>query len=186
MPPNTLIESLDRLWLHLESCDLRPILAGGLALAFWGNPRSTQDLDLALLAPDDKTFSDRLYAFGLRRKTADPISLGLFELSQWNLPIPESYLEIDVDFLISDSDYYVDVDRHAIAASFDGVSVPIRVMSVEDLIIHKVYAERLIDQADVVALVQQHRDRLNLKRIETWVGEFGCEAIWETCLDRSG
>lgn len=184
MPPSLLIETLNRLWNQLSKSDLQPILAGGLALSYWGNPRSTQVIELAIAASDDSDFAKHFLAFGLQRKS-DPKSLGLCRLSQWTFDIPNSFVELEIDVLMSDSDYYVEVNRFAVQATLDGVSIPVATMSVEDLIIHKVYAERLIDQADVVMMLQLHAQRLDFARIERWVRFFGIQSTWQDCRRRA-
>ncbi len=48
MPPSAVLATLTHIWPRLESSGIPAAIAGGIALSYWGNPRSTQDVDLAM------------------------------------------------------------------------------------------------------------------------------------------
>ena len=49
MPPQAVLETLAALWATLDELASEVAIAGGLALSFWGHPRSTRDVDLTLM-----------------------------------------------------------------------------------------------------------------------------------------
>ncbi len=56
VPPSLLLNALAEVYAHVEHMGVRPVVAGGLAVAYWGHPRSTQDIDLAVLVSDELRF----------------------------------------------------------------------------------------------------------------------------------
>ncbi|MFM7977552.1 MAG: hypothetical protein ACKO8U_20975 [Pirellula sp.] len=49
MPPSVLLRVVSDIYTRLETLGVSPVIAGGLAVSFWGHPRSTQDIDLAII-----------------------------------------------------------------------------------------------------------------------------------------
>lgn len=59
------------------------------------------------------------------------------------------------------------------------------VVSCEDLIIQKLYAERLIDRADVLTLLEIRSKQLDLDYLEEWIGKFDLQSTWQDILNRT-
>ncbi len=70
--------------------------------------------------------------------------------------------------MVSDSDYYAQIENRFVTVELAGVSLPIDVLSREDLVLHKVFSGRLIDQADVHQLLESHWDALDRPYLEQW------------------
>ena len=68
VPPKLLLQALGDIYDCVEALGVSPVLAGGLAVSFWGHPRSTQDIDLAILVENKKHFEDELTRLGLKAK----------------------------------------------------------------------------------------------------------------------
>lgn len=47
MTPSLLLRVLDDIYSRVERLGVSPVVADGLAVSYWGHPRSTQDIDLA-------------------------------------------------------------------------------------------------------------------------------------------
>ncbi len=60
MPPSLLLRVLDDIYGRVERLGVSPVVAGGLAVSYWGHPRSTQDIDLAVIVSDELDFESGL------------------------------------------------------------------------------------------------------------------------------
>lgn len=66
MPPKLLLKLLADIYDKIDALGVSPVLAGGLAVSFWGHPRSTQGIDLAILIENIQHFEDQLDELGLK------------------------------------------------------------------------------------------------------------------------
>ena len=170
MPPTLLMESLDRVWNILNPVAPIKALAGGLALSYWGYPRSTQDIDIAVLLPNSasKSIDSHLQKAGLSPKRTNHVrDLGVMKVSQWRLPIPESFVDIDVDLLLGDSEFYQSALSRRIECDL-GATQSIHVLSCEDLILFKALAGRMIDLADIRELRDRNLAWLDQAYLSKW------------------
>jgi hypothetical protein len=145
------------------------MLVGGLAVAFHGIPRFTEDIDvtLGLDAEDiDKvlTLCERI---GL---SALPEDSGEFVRSTNVLPAQDLASGVRVDFLFSSLPY----ERSAIGRS-SGISVQgteVRVATPEDLILYKLFAGRPRDVEDARGIVTVRGETLDWEYLRKWAVEF--------------
>ena len=157
VPPSLLLRILDDIYGRVERLGVSPVVAGGLAVSYWGHPRSTQDIDLAVIVSDELDFES-----GLRQANLIPakggriVDLGFVRVSQWTVTFEEEYIDCEIDFLISNSSYHQEAIGRAIRCEFPGVTRPLRVLSCEDLLVFKAASGRLIDLADIKTLVALH------------------------------
>jgi hypothetical protein len=174
MPSEAVLAALHALLNVARRLQLRPALLGGLALAVWKYPRFTKDVDV-LVALENADKNDLLAALrlvGFTPKRGDGIvRLGEFELLQMLYTPLDALVDVQVDVLIAKDDYqYAALDRavSAVIAEFDE---PIRVLSCEDVVIHKLLAGRIIDRADAAALLRANRRSLDFDYMLQWIGE---------------
>ena len=86
-----LLVALKRLRLLLEKQKISYMLIGGIAVALWGEPRATQDIDIVVLVSEDRAFDflkeAKKYGFSYqeRRIWHDIRTLGLM-LKRQKLP----------------------------------------------------------------------------------------------------
>jgi len=162
VPPSLLLRVLDDVYGRIERLGVAPVVAGGLAVSYWGHPRSTQDIDLAVLVSDDVSFEA-----GLRKANLSPsqsgrmVDLGFVRVSQWKVALEEEHIDCEIDFLISNSSYHQAAIGRAIRCEFPGVGSSLRVLSCEDLLLFKAASGRLIDLADIKTLVDLHARTLD-------------------------
>ena len=162
MPPSLLLRVLGEIYGVVERLGVSPVVAGGLAVSFWGHPRSTQDIDLAVIVSDDVSFES-----GLRQSNLLPakggriIDLGFVRVSPWTVTLEDECIDCEIDFLISNSVYHREAISRAISCEFPGVTRPLQVLSCEDLLIFKAASGRLIDLADIKTLVALHERTLD-------------------------
>lgn len=130
---------------------------GGIVVPRWGEPRTTADADLTLLAGfgGEETFVDALLgAFRPRREDARELALARRVL------LIEASNSVSLDVALGGLPY----EERLIARSTDfafGSGATLRTCSAEDLIVLKAFAGREIDWLDVRGVVVRQGARLD-------------------------
>jgi hypothetical protein len=162
-------------------------ISGGMAVAVWGEPRATFDVDL-VVAIGAEAEEDLLAA--IRTEPA-------FILEPQTLPIPphvtivrahllEKHAQpptiILVDLLLLSQDF---------AAALRDRRVPVMiagtrrwVCSVEDLILLKLLSGRPKDLEDVRGICRIQKGSLDETYVQTWAKRLHCEDVWRSVLPR--
>ena len=147
----------------LEELGVPYAFIGGFALAFWGEPRLTADLDLTVLTQDPEGVARELLA-RFPSRVEDP--LGFLRWSRILLLVVEG---VPVDVAFGMPGYEEEALRRAVRVRVGPGEV--RVLSPEDLIIHKCVAGRPRDLEDVRGILARQRN-LDLEYIRRWLREF--------------
>lgn len=160
------------------------MVTGSLASAFYGEPRSTQDLDIVVPADESRlqSLAERLRDAGLycdERAVSEAVSLrGMF-----NAVDPTSGWKID--FIVLKETAFGQ-------AAFDGRTmselsgVPLHLIRAEDIVVAKLewaklgQSERQIRDVAGVLLVQGHD--LDRGYVEGWVNRLGLTDEWDRAL----
>ncbi len=168
-PSTPYLEALARLGKALSEFEDWALI-GGLAIAFRGIPRTTQDIDLLLAIPRIR-LPEALE--GLHAEGFDiDVRKVLGELRDDHLSRVH-YGSIRVDLLSAVVGLFADVVKTAAWETVHGTRL--RVASAEGLIILKLIAFRPQDQADIQGLVEMNR-ALDVALLREWykkVGEIG-------------
>ena len=157
-----------RIAKELRTADLDYMIIGGQAVLLYGTPRMTKDIDITLGV--DVGHLDRLLpaidAMGLE---IIPEDFRSFVEQTSVLPTRAKECGIRVDFIFSFTPY----ERQAIARSKAVLSGGTDVMfaSVEDVIIHKIFAGRPRDLEDVRSVLLKNPD-LDIMYVKKWLREF--------------
>jgi Uncharacterised nucleotidyltransferase len=177
-------DALNRVWAALEPLNLPMALMGGLAVAVWKHPRNTRDVDILVDVRDGNLdeLVEAMKRAGMRSKRQPPVLLvGDQRVIQLLYSAPGTFLDIQIDVLLADSAYQKEALTRATSAKLDGER-EIAVLSCEDLIIHKLLAGRIIDSADVAALLRANRAGLDLAYLTGCLGRLNLlpnlETIW--------
>jgi len=184
MPPSAVLTTLNRIWPLAESSGFPVAVAGGLALSYWGHPRSTQDVDLAIVADKIDRLTVAISAAGLRGKSPEPLELGIFRLLQYEFDPADVLVTVEVDLMVSGSEYYSAIAQRFVSGNISGVTTPVKVMSREDLILHKLYAGRMIDLADVQQLMEIHTGELDRQYLIKWATALGIDRALQEAFGR--
>src|SRR5262245_11937530 len=155
---------------------------GGLAVALWKHPRNTRDLVMIVDIGDGNVdeLIDAMKRAGMRSKRQPPVlAVGDQRVIQLLYSAPGSFLDIQIDVLLADSVYQKEAVRRAQSAKLDGEHA-IAVLSCKDLIIHKFLAGRIIDSADVAALLRANRAVLDMAYLKRWLGQLDLLGDFET------
>lgn len=144
------------------------MVIGGHAVLIYGEPRLTKDIDITLgLDPGDyKLILEPLKDLGVKVLVEDPKS---FVNEFMVLPVIDESSGIKIDFIFSFTPY----EREAIKRSNKIKVGKIRVnfASVEDIIIHKIFANRARDLEDVKNIILKNSG-FDKSYILKWLKEF--------------
>jgi predicted nucleotidyltransferase len=148
-------------WLEKQS--IRHFFIGGIALQYWGEPRLTKDVDVTVLvAPEDfEGFLDKaIKAFRPRI----PDASGFARKHRVLLLETESGVPIDISLGIPG--YEEEAWAHSKEVEFQPFG-KLRLISAEDLIIHKCIAGRPRDVEDVERVLVKQRLHVDVGRIRS-------------------
>lgn len=135
---------------------------GGLAVGVWSTPRQTKDLDICGSLRLEEV--DRLLAQrdGIRSGTEELPDIVRFRVLDW-----------DVNLFVTKGAYDRECLRRAVSVTIDDVTV--RVVTAEDLLIHKMLKLRhdrrrmIQDLADIRAVVEASEPNTDWSYIANWV-----------------
>ena len=147
--------------------DIPYMIIGGLANSVWGEVRVTQDADFKVSVGDRSLsdFRELVVAHFPERYTNIPPHLQTAHVIHvWAKP------GAAVDLLVSIFDYERQAVERAIETTIGGV--PVRVCTAEDLIIHKVVANREQDWIDVERVLIRQKSKLDQPYIVNWSRQF--------------
>jgi hypothetical protein len=130
---------------------------GGIALSAWKYPRATQDVDvlIGLEEKDTEFVLQSLAAAKIRAKRQPPIlTLGQLRIVQLLYEPPGTYLDLQLDLLLAECEYQKEALQRRSTVHLPELDVAVAVLSCEDLILHKLLAGRIVDQADAAMLLR--------------------------------
>ncbi len=152
----------------LTAAGIPYMVIGGQAVLLHGEPRATLDIDVTL-GVDVEAFGRVLDAAGTIGLGPIPEDPEAFARRTMVLPAKDGDSGVRVDFIFS----FLPYERQAIgrATTVDIDGVPVRFASVEDLIIHKIFAGRPRDIEDVRGVLIRHPE-CDREYVERWLAEF--------------
>lgn len=192
MVARLLLSTLKHVAALLNREGLSWAVAGGVALSVWDHIRYTKDADF-LIHVDHDDLEDVLNAFrmgGLRPKHDPPIvTVGTQRFAQFIFQPDETDFDIQVDLIFADHSFQEAALGRRVATEFPGWETNAYVLACEDLIVFKLVAGRIIDQADVAALFRANRDTLNYELLQRECAALDLSAelarIWDDAYPNS-
>ncbi|MGE5224205.1 MAG: hypothetical protein ACM3PY_17345 [Omnitrophica WOR_2 bacterium] len=172
---DNLFQSILSIQKRLLNEDIPSIVIGGMAVAAWGEPRLTRDVDLKVLL--GRQDADQLLAV-LSTNYKPLVPNPRETLRRQALLFIQDSLGTRLDLLLADTPY----DVTAIQRGRDVEVQPgvmIHLCSPEDLIIYKLISTRLRDHEDAKGVVRRQGETLDDKYIIDWLRQF------EVALDDS-
>jgi hypothetical protein len=161
-------KTLARIGAFLKKADIPYMIIGGQAVLLYGEPRLTRDIDITLGVNIDRLESLLAAAQQLSLQLL-PKDVTAFVRQTMVLPALDTATGIRVDFIFSFSPY----ESQAI-----GRAKKVRILNqevcfatVEDLIIHKIFAGRARDIEDVQMIILKN-PALDIPYIEQWLTIF--------------
>jgi hypothetical protein len=169
------LESASRAQSALEAASIQSVVIGGLAIAVWGEPRVTKDVDLRVFLQREQ--SDRLLSV-LSAQFKVLSDSPETDLQQRGFIFTEDASSVRVDFLLADNDFDITMVRNG--QRIEPISGwPIVVCSAEDLVVSKLLTLRPRDEEDARLVIRRQRNNLNDSYVEHWL------RIFEEALDDS-
>lgn len=161
-------ELIARIAASLKVRKIPYMIIGGQAVLLYGEPRLTRDIDVTVGA-GVSCLPDLLRSVEDIGLTCLPDDVDSFVRRTMVLPTQHGETGIRVDFIFSYTPYEIEAIARAHKVNLAGQEVAFA--SVEDLIIHKVFAGRPRDLEDVRSVLLRNRD-IDTDYIRRWLGEF--------------
>ena len=172
-----LFRSIQELQKLLAKEDIPSIVIGGLAVAAWGEPRLTRDVDLKVLLKREE--SERLMSIlsvGYNPLVSNPLEL----LQKQALVFVQDSFGTRLDLLLADTPYDVlAIERGRDIEIQPGVTI--HICSPEDLVIYKLISTRLRDYDDARSVIRRQGEKLDDRFIIHWLKQFE-EALNDSTL----
>jgi len=164
-------QALQQTTTALEPLAVPVVLIGGASMPFYGHTRFTHDIDFLLSIATTRVDEvvARLQRARFKPRNYPPaVALGGVDLIQFDYQTPGQYGTVQVDIQIAKSEYHRQLLARAVKFTFEVGQRPIDVAASEDLVLLKLIAGRIIDLADVAALLRNNADRMDLEYLRYW------------------
>jgi hypothetical protein len=164
----TLTQSIQHLQKRLHGADIPSIVIGGVAVAIWGEPRLTRDVDLKiLLGRDDAERLLTVLAPNYSPLLPDPLRA----LREQAMLFIQDAAGTRLDLLLADTPYDVQAIRRARVTEVEP-NAPIAVCSPEDLVIYKLISTRVRDHEDAASVIRRQAESLDDDYVLHWLRQF--------------
>jgi hypothetical protein len=165
---HNLLLSVIKLQQRLDEAGVPSVVIGGVAIAAWGEPRLTRDVDLKVqLSRQD---ADHLLAL-LSKDYQSLVSNPRESLHKHALLFIRDMTGTRLDLLLADTQFdVIAIQRGREVEVQPGYSI--RLCSPEDLIIYKLISTRLRDHEDAASVVHRQKENLDDEYIIGWLGQF--------------
>lgn len=159
---------ISTLGLLLSKNKIPYMIIGGQAVLLYGIPRLTKDIDITLGVSTDR-ISDIVKICRSAKLKILPEDYKDFVNKTFVLPVKDKTSEIRVDFIFSFTPY----ERQAIERSKKVTvhNTSVNFASVEDVIIHKIFAGRPRDIEDVRHILVKN-PKIDIQYIKKWLLKF--------------
>lgn len=183
----SIVDTAAEITSFLDEQEIPYAVIGGLAVQYWGEPRTTNDIDIVvLLAPDKiESFFDAVID-KYRPRLKDAVAF-----AKTNRVLLVSGADgTPVDISMGIPGYEEEVIRRAVVVTLPNERT-IRLISPEDLIIHKCIAGRPRDLEDIERILVRQKLTVDTDYIKQWLNEFAALVenreivdVFENALER--
>jgi hypothetical protein len=163
-----LLQSVRTIQRRLGAGGVPSIVVGGIAVAVWGDPRVTRDVDLKVLL--SRAEAERLLHL-LGSDYASLLPDPRQALRQQAMVFVQDALGTRLDLLLADTPY----DVTAVQRGVDKEVQPdftLRVCSPEDLVIYKLISLRPRDREDAQSVIRRQGPSLDDDYVLSWLQQF--------------
>ena len=159
---------LSQVGVSLSKHNIPYMVVGGQAVLLYGEPRLTRDIDITLGVDVDHLGEVLAVVQELNLKPL-PKEIESFVRETMVLPTLDEHTGIRVDFIFSYTPYETGAIKRARKIKI--IDQEVNFASPEDLIIHKIFADRPRDIEDVRSVLLKNPDT-DLQYIRGWLKEF--------------
>ncbi len=167
-PENSPLAAAAEISAFLDGEGIPYVIIGGLAVQYWGEPRTTRDVDVIVLLAED--YADEFLVLAVQRFTpriADAVNFA----KQNRVLLLTAGNSVPIDLSLGIPGYEEEVIRRAITVQWPE-NRPLRIISCEDLLIHKCVAGRPRDIEDVESILLRRGNAVDLHYVRRWLEEF--------------
>lgn len=182
MPGEKLLKTLELTWNALVPLQAPMAVMGGLADSVFNHAQSTRDADILVQVEEkdtERVLEVASQAGILPRRFPPMLKLD----KQWILFLsyqpPGEFYEIKVDILYADNDYQREALARRVQVEIPGCQTPVSILACEDLIIHKLYAGRIIDLADCAHLMRANAQSLDFTYLKKYLASGSLQTSWK-------
>ncbi len=163
-----LVQALSKLITDFNRRGIQYALAGGWAYSALVEPRATTDIDILLLLEQPSRERLQSLFFSLFDSTiVHPAAMVFHGISIWRCVGILKSQEVVIDLLLADSEYLRTALARRQRIMLD--DLPVSILTVEDLIVLKMLAGRLQDQADLEKIkIRQGELRVDWSYVGEW------------------
>ncbi|MBU0544452.1 MAG: nucleotidyl transferase AbiEii/AbiGii toxin family protein [Proteobacteria bacterium] len=161
-------KTLARIGASLQKAEIPYMIIGGQAVLLYGEPRLTRDIDITIGINTDRLETLLAIVLDLSLKPL-PEDISAFVRQTMVLPALDESTGIRVDFIFSFSPYESQAIQRANKIQI--LNQDVCFTSIEDLIIHKIFAGRPRDIEDVRMVILKNPD-VDISYIEKWLKTF--------------
>jgi len=175
----------------LEAAGVEYLIGGAIAEWAWGEPRATQDLDLAVKIPIKSI--NKLSKELEKRDMLVPAEIIMDAVVEQRADIPinaihmYSGLKADLYPVRDGDELRQSAFRRREQVDYGPPIGKVYIHSAEDLILYKLIYFGLSQQSkhsrDIAAIIKSKKDDLDLDYIEEWVARLGLSSLWKEMLD---
>lgn len=147
---------------------IKYVILGGIAVSIYGEPRLTADIDVNIVFDKGKIdgFLKRAKRYGFYSSTSN-----VKRIAKKTGVIPLSFVRRNVsgrcDIIIAENPLEYTAIRRCKIKKIDGIKI--RIVSPEDLIIHKITSSRPRDLEDLRGILIRQRGKLDIKYVNYWL-----------------
>ena len=150
----------------LEKQHVPYMVIGGLAVAIWGNPRATIDIDITVWISDDQ-IENLLKAITQKYKCM--VDSPFDFISETSVLPIRSAKDLRIDIIFGALPFEKTAIERAVIIEVG--ETPIKFCTAEDLILLKIFSERSKDLDDIRGIVQFQREKLDYTFLDTRIEE---------------
>jgi len=175
----------------LEAAGVEYLIGGAIAEWAWGEPRATQDLDLAVKIPIKSI--NKLSKELEKRDMLVPAEIIMDAVVEQRADIPinaihmYSGLKADLYPVRDGDELRQSAFRRREQVDYGPPIGKVYIHSAEDLILYKLIYFGLSQQSkhsrDIAAIIKSKKDDLDLDYIEEWVARLGLSSLWKEMFD---
>lgn len=155
------------------------MVMGGQAVAMYGRPRFTEDIDITIaLTPDE---AEKIIRAVEESFTILPTDAQRFVRETWVLPLEHRETKVRVDIIFSITPFEREAIEKAREIEIDDVPVPYALP--EYLIVQKIMAGRARDLEDAAGIMEVQGNTIDIGKIEKLIKTFGAGEegkVWQS------
>jgi hypothetical protein len=172
----------------LEAAEVTYMIGGSVGLLAWGEPRTTQDVDLVIDFPIERVYA-LSQALGKRGMLVPwETILDLLQQPEGDLPINAIHLDTgfkaELFLLRPDDQFRATAMTRRLIVELDAPVGPVYVQSPEDLIIYKLRYYQISQQTkhirDIQSIFTAMGNELELAYLQRWIDHFNLSSAWHT------